>query len=241
MIVVLADVAQDQGCGGGIELVAEVVADHFIRKVSVAAHHALLYGPGVRADLQHVEIVIGFEQQHVGAAQMELDGIGNVAEVGDDADVDALRVKTVAHGIDGVVGDGEAVDVDIADGEARASLETLQARRGVLPIDERRGLVRHVDGGGGFFRETDETGDVIAMLVGDEDGVEATGLLTDGGEPPGEFLEAEAGVDEDAGPVGRDECAIAGAAAREHAEFDDDGLPWNSCSRKERGEARDAL
>ena len=103
-----------------------------------AAHHALLHGPGIRAHLQHVEIVIGFEQQHVRAAQVELDGFGNVAQIGGDADAHALRLEAEAHRIDGVVRNAEALHFDIADLEAGAGLERLQPRgRRLAPIDGR--------------------------------------------------------------------------------------------------------
>src|SRR5579859_588997 len=138
MIVVLAEMAQNQSRGGGIELVAEIIAHHFVRQVAVAAHYALLHRPGIRSDLKHIEVVIGFEQQHVRAAQVELDRVRDIAEVGDDADLDALRLKAKAHRVDGIVRDGEAVDFDVADGQARARLKALQARGTAFPIDEGR-------------------------------------------------------------------------------------------------------
>ena len=71
-----------------------------VRKMAVAAHHALLDAPGIGADLQHVEIVIRFEQQDLHAAQMEFDGIGHVAEIGRDADLNAFGVEAEADRID---------------------------------------------------------------------------------------------------------------------------------------------
>ena len=55
---------------------------------------------GIRPDLQHVEIVIRFEQQQIGAAQMEADRIGHVAQIGRDAELDALRAQAEPDRID---------------------------------------------------------------------------------------------------------------------------------------------
>ncbi len=221
VIVVLAQMAEDQGRGAAIEFMAEVVVNGVIGKMAVAAHHALLDGPRVGAHAQDFEVMIGFEQQEIRTLQVELDGIRNVAEIGDHAELDALGAEAEADGVDGIVRDSEAVDFDVADREARAGLKTLEARCGVFPIDQRRGLMCHVDRGRSFFCEAHEAGDVIAMLVGDEDGVEAAGLFADGRKAPGEFLETEAGVDQDTGAVRGQQRTIAGTAAREHAEFDD--------------------
>ena len=61
------------------------------------------------------------------------------------------RLESESHRIDGVVRDAEALHVDIADAQARAGLERLQARGGFTPIDGRRGEPRHVDGRGDFL------------------------------------------------------------------------------------------
>ena len=72
------------------------------------------YGP----DFQHFEIVIGFEQQHVRAAQMEADRIRQIAQIGGDRNLDAFGAERESHRIGGIVRNGEAGDVDIADGES---------------------------------------------------------------------------------------------------------------------------
>jgi hypothetical protein len=135
MIVVLAEMPQNHRGGGGIELVTQIVAHQVVREVAVAAHYALFHGPGIRADLQHIEIVIGLEHQYLRAAQMELDGIGKIAEVGDETDFDALRAEAEAYGVDGVVRNGEGVDFDIAYREACAGLKRLDCRERAIPLD----------------------------------------------------------------------------------------------------------
>ena len=121
----LAEMPQNQRRGGGIKLVTQIVTHHFVREVPVAAHHTLFHRPGIRADLQHIEIVVGFEHQDLRTAQMELDGVGKVAKVGHEADFDTLRAETEAYGIDGVVRNREAVDFDIADGKSRPGFTAI--------------------------------------------------------------------------------------------------------------------
>src|SRR5437773_9428433 len=96
--------------------------------MAVAAHYALFHGPGIRADLQHIEIVVGLEHQDLRAAQVELDGVWKIAQVGDEADFDALRAEAEANGIDGVMRNGEAADLDVAHREAAAGLKRLDRR-----------------------------------------------------------------------------------------------------------------
>lgn len=118
VIIVLAQMAQDEGGGAGIEHIAQEAAGGVVRQVPHAPHDALLDGPGIRADLEHFHIVVGFEQEHVGTLEMDADGIGQVAQIGGDGDFDAFGVQGEADGVDGVVRDGEAVYFDVADREA---------------------------------------------------------------------------------------------------------------------------
>ena len=109
---------------------------------------------------------------------MELDGVGQVAQVGDDADLDALRAKAEADRIDGVVRNGEAVDFDIADREAGAGLKRLDCRERAIPLDGGRGQAREIDRRAGTRRaKRARPADVVGMLVRDQNGVDAVGLL----------------------------------------------------------------
>ncbi len=70
---------------------------------------------GRRGFLQHLQVVIGFQHQHVGGADAFEDQFGGVAEVGQKADVPAGRAQQKADRIGGVVRDGEGVHRDVAD------------------------------------------------------------------------------------------------------------------------------
>ena len=140
---------------------------------------------------------------------MNADGFGHVAEVGGDGHFEALGAEGEAHGVGCIVGDGEAIDADVADDEAGAGLEEFEDGLEFSPGDGRGGEAAAVDGDAEFLGDGGEAGDVVGMLVGDEDGGERFGVDVDGGEAFEGFLAGEAGVDEDAGAVCGDEGGVA--------------------------------
>ena len=119
-VVLLGEMREDEMARAAVEnfRIGEKFADDVVRKMPGAAHDALLDVPGIGADLEHVEIVIGFEDQEIGFAQMVLHQFGQVAEVGDDGDLRAVRAKGEADGIGGIVRNGEGIDFNIADLES---------------------------------------------------------------------------------------------------------------------------
>lgn len=211
VVVVLAEMAQDDGAGAGIERLAQEAAGDLIRQMAVAAHDALLHGPRVGADLQHFEIVIGFEQQHIGTLQVHADGFGEVAEVGGDGHFDAFGTQAETDGVDCVVRDGEAVDLNVADGETGTSLEEFEVGLVFTPGNGRGGQAGAIDRDVQFLGDGGEAADVVAVFVGDQDGGDRFRLNADRGEALEGFLAAKPGVDEDAGPRGGDQRGIAGA------------------------------
>src|SRR5713226_2402576 len=136
IVIFLRDVGEDEIARDGVEAVgiAKIFAYGVIRKMACAAEDPLLDDPGIRADLEHVEIVIGFEHQAVGATKMDLDELGHVAEVGDDGHLCAVRTESEADGVGGVVRNGESVDVDIPDREMLANVNGFDA---VEPLAKR--------------------------------------------------------------------------------------------------------
>ena len=117
IIVLLGKMREDHMARAAIEYfgIGEKFTDQRVRKMAGAAHHALLDVPGIRPDLQHFEIVIRFENQEIGFAQMMLHQLGHVAEIGDDRDFHSIRAKSVADGIGGIMRNRERIDFDIAD------------------------------------------------------------------------------------------------------------------------------
>ena len=79
MVIVFADMPEHERRDAGIEIILNEFGGDFVGEMAAAAHDALFDGPGVRPDAQHFQIVIRFEHQQIGAAQMHAQGIGDVA------------------------------------------------------------------------------------------------------------------------------------------------------------------
>lgn len=192
-----------------------------------AAHHPLLDGPGIGPDAQHFQIVIGFEKQKIGLAQVDAQRVWNIAQVGGDGDFDAVRRKRVAHRVCRIVRDSEAGHVEIADGEAATRLEGFGHRWILTPVDVRHGPSREVDRDeflAGARSGAKATG-VIAVLVRDQNGIQRADIFADSRQALGDFAAAEPSINEYARPVCRDERGVAGTAARKNANFNDGLTP----------------
>src|SRR5713226_5807059 len=81
IVVFLRDVREDEIARDRVEAVGvgKILAYGVIRKMAGAGEQPLLDDPGIRADLEHVEIVIVFKDQAVRAAQMDFDKLGHIA------------------------------------------------------------------------------------------------------------------------------------------------------------------
>ena len=123
-----------------------------------------------------------------------------------------------ADGVVGVVGDGEALDLEIAEAKARAGFEELPFR---LVAGIQLGL--HGAGGGGVGKDADarkffqalDAGGMVAVFVGEEDRVDVFERFARGGEELAEFADGKARIDEDARALGDEQGAVARAAATE--------------------------
>ena len=156
------------------------------------------------------------------AAQVHLDGIGHISKVRHHADFHAVSVKREAHGIDRVVRDRKAVDIDIADRDSRAGLEMLDRGLEIAPGNRWRGKVGQIDRTVEFPGKRNEPGDVIRMLVRDDDSVDLLRILADRQEFLESFLAAETGIHQYARAAGSNKCAIPRTRTRQYADLDDD-------------------
>jgi len=184
--------------------VGKEFADDRIRQVSCAAHDALLDVPGVRADLQHFQVVIGFQNQKVGFAQVLFNMFGHAPEIGNDRDLFSVRTESVADGVGGIMRNRECGDFDIADYEFNSWANVFDALDfGFRPVAKhflnfamrRRGEIRWTFPLAGHLRETIG---VVAVLVGDEDAVNFFGArAAQSFEAAQHFFFAEPGVNQE--------------------------------------------
>ncbi len=169
--------------------------------------------------------MIRFEQQQIGAAQVVADGIRQIAQVGGDGDFDAFGAEREPDRIDGVMRNGKAGDVDIADGETGSSLEEFELGRifGVVLVPGNRGggETRNVDRNAELAGDHLEAVNMIGMLVSDEDRSQRFGIVAGGFEALEGLFAGKPGVHQETGPLGCDQRGIAGARRRENRDFND--------------------
>lgn len=120
---------EDKETGAGIEAfrIGEILADNVVGEMAGARHDALLDVPGVGANFEHFEIMIRFQNEAIALAEVVLDELGQVAEIGHNGELRAIRAESIADWIGGIVRDGEGRDFDVTDGEAFARANVLHA------------------------------------------------------------------------------------------------------------------
>src|SRR5580698_1477363 len=157
---------------------------------------------------------------------MVADANWHITEVGSEADLDALGAEGEADGIGSVVGDGERRDFDVADAKAAAGEEMLglgeigsfagvfvfgfvfvylfvSANSAGKPITDGAipGVVRafgEVDGNVEFGGQALESGNMVGMLVRDEDGGNIFGAFAEAAQTLEGLAAGEAGIDQNA-------------------------------------------
>ena len=206
IVVFLGDVGENEISDAGIEAfrIGQEFADSMIGEVARAGKDALLDDPRIRADLEHVEIVIGFEDEAIGLAEMDSDVIRKVAEIRADGDLGAVGAEGESDGVGRVVRNRERVNFDVADGEGLAGLDGFYATEALAEGVGKNALEGFHGGLGDVERRFPEAKDlgeavrVIGVFVGDEDRVQTIDVALNSGEAGESFALSKAGVNEDA-------------------------------------------
>src|SRR5271165_2426125 len=207
--------------------------------MSGAGKHALLDYPGIWPDLQHVQIVIRFEDQTIGFAQMYFDEFRYVAKIGANSDLAAVSAEGEANRVGGVVGNGESVHVNIANRKTLSGLNRLRPLQSLPECIGKNALQRVHGRPGHVKRRFPESEDlrqavaVVSVFVGDQNGVEAVNFPSYGSETGESFTLSKAGVNKDAGAFGFEQCQIARTAGRKNGDAQADGnSPRRSSSQQ---------
>src|SRR5260370_41309421 len=88
-----------------------------------AAEDTLLHYPRIWPHLEHIEIVIGFKNQTIGATKMHFDKLRHVPEVSDDGHLCAIRTEREPDRISSVVRNRKSVYFNVSDCEMLARLD----------------------------------------------------------------------------------------------------------------------
>lgn len=217
IVIVFGEMREDQETSAGVKAfgVGEKFADGVIGKMAGATHHALLDVPRIGTNLEHFEIVIRFENQTIGIAQMVFHEFGQIAEIGGHGDFRSIGTESEAQRIGGIVRNREWRDFDIADDEFLPGANVFDAREALgraIGQDAFDFVVRgfgEINGRAPENRGLHEAADVVGMLVRENDAVECVRAAAEGIEAAKKFFFAEAGIHEKSGVLGLKQRAIA--------------------------------
>ena len=187
--------------------IGKIFADGMIREMAGAGKHALLDDPRIRPHLEHIQIVIGFQQQAIRVAQMHFDELRHVTKVSDERHLCAIGAKREADGIGGVVGNLKRVHINIANREMLPGLNGFHAAQTLRkPIGQ--GAVQRVhrwlsDVKGRFpqAQHLRKTVAVVEVFVSDKDAVNVVDTKFDGRKTRKSFAFAEAAIHEESGAL----------------------------------------
>ena len=152
---------------------------------------------------------------------MDAQGIGHVAKVRRNANLDAVRRQREPHRIGRIVRDRKARNIEIANCETAACLEALDHWIAFAPVDIRGCSPRQVNRNSSLrsFADGGKPACMIRMLVRNQNGVEAVDVFADCGKSACDFAPAEPGIDQDARTGRAHEYRVAGTAACQDAEL----------------------
>src|SRR3954468_9945857 len=89
--------------------------------MSEASHQPLFQAPRIWADPEHLEIVIRFQNQHIGSFQVVSDRFRHMSNVRELSDSNAVGKNAECQGLCRIVRNGERCNVRIADSKCDAS------------------------------------------------------------------------------------------------------------------------
>ncbi len=203
-IVVAAEVAEEEIPQAGVHELADGVAAGVVRQVPGTLADPHLQIMRVGAAQEHVHVVIGFHYHRIGLPG-PLEGlVGHVAEVGHQDEQASFAADGVAHRLRGVVRDFEVLDFDSlgdlvphARQEVAAAAADFQPREGVPG----EGVLQdgsRIDGLGKPLADGAQVADVVPVVMGDEDALEAVQVQRLAFQDLFHPADADARVDEDA-------------------------------------------
>ena len=161
--------------------------------------------------------MVGLDHQQVTAADVPPHRLRHVPQVGDQPHLNALGAEAKRDRVDGVVGDREAVDFDVPYGEAPPGFKVLELWFHAVPIESVIGQRGDVDRRLQPLGKLRQAGNVVGMLVGNQDGVDPLRILADRFQALAGLAKAEADVHQQAHLFGGDQSRVAAAAAAQLA------------------------
>ena len=181
---------------------------------------ALLEAPGTAGVLQHLEIMIGFQHEHVGLANALEHEFGGMAEVGHKPNIARRGAEQETDRIRGIVRNAESIDDDVTEFKAAAGAEDAAIEpRLKLEFDGLFGEPIAIDRNVELGTQADQTVDVIRVFVGDQDAGQTLRNLADRSEALARLPDAETSIDQQPGFSAFQVGAIAAGTAAQNGEL----------------------
>ena len=175
----------------------------------------------MRIVLQKFFVVIRFDHERLHRAQSFNDHFCWITEIGNETETARAGVKGEPDRIDCVVRHGKRLHGDVTDRELRARSKNsplaMLFEQPIVPDRfgrQRVAINRYVE----FAAENLESADVIAMFMREQNAVELFGCHATVLETENNLSRAQPAIEENFAMIGRDQCAIARAAAAEHGQ-----------------------
>src|SRR5215472_267675 len=166
------------------------------------AHHSLFHRPRIWAPAQHLQVMVGFDHQHVATAQMILHTAWHVSQISADSDFYTFAAKREANRVDGIMGNGKGSNGYVADLEGASCFKRLQPLQNdaVAGAIARIAAIRLVCSASDIDRnlqtlgEYMQSGDVVTMFMRDQNRVDALRRLSTGCQTPQQLSARQSGI-----------------------------------------------
>src|SRR5262245_4408453 len=167
--------------------------------MAVTSHESLLQVPWIWPDSQHFKVVIGLQNQHMRSTQLMSDIVRHVADVGQLRDLHSAAIDAERDWLGRIMRHFERQNLYVSNFECdtrfyRYYVRTIELKR--LRLYRRQGSRRQERVDRQFLQKYVQSAGVIRMLVRDQYGINAVGILTDRLQSHRQLLAAQPGIDQ---------------------------------------------
>jgi len=212
-------VAEDEDLQAGTDVLRECTGGIIVADVAQDSSDPSTNARGIGSPSEHTGIMVGLEHELGAFTDGRTHGCVHMPQVGEHAQNVLPRAGLDPYRVHRIVGLRDGDDVQAPDphllpgNEGLGRIPRLEVALGLL-----KGPFPDVDRDPEVAAHHSRVGDVIPVLVGDEDGIHIACVDPDAGHPRTGLLQGESGVHKDRGAAALDEHGVPAAPAREDAE-----------------------
>jgi len=226
-ITLAAQVAEIQMAQIGRHDLLGGVSSSIVREMAVPAQDALFEGPGTSGAVpHHVDVVIGFQHEHMCRPDPLQYQPRGVPEVGQEADVPRRGAQEKPYRVLRIMRNAEGLYHNVRDLETRTGSEEVAAQAGLELILERfLGRVVAVNGDAQFLAQHREALDMVRVFMRYKNCRKVLRRAADRGEALAYLAQAKAGINQHAGLFGLHIGRVAGGTAPQDSQAHRHNLP----------------